>query len=92
MINNFTINKILNVYIAISSNSYRDNISNNFKKLIKEKKGLSINSIITTLILTITSIYIRLTKFLKANAPKMAFDIDKKILEKLLIIKNFLQS
>lgn len=32
--------------------------------------------------------YIKLTRFLEVNALKIMFDIDKKILEKLVIIKK----
>lgn len=41
-----------------------------------------------TMILTIIGIYIKLTGFLKASAFMIVFDIDKKILEKLVIIQN----
>lgn len=79
--------KIFNACIEISSNSYKYYITNNFEQLIK-KKSLKIIFIIITPILTTIDMHIRLTEFLKADVPKIMFDIDKKVLKKLVIIKK----
>lgn len=79
--------KILHVYIEIFSNSYKHHITNNFEQLI-EKKGLEIISIITTPILTIISMHIGPTRFLKAGVPEVVFNTDKKILKELVIVEE----
>lgn len=88
MIKNFITYRILNICIGVFFNSYKHYTTNNFERLIEEKEGLEITSIITTLILTTISIHIRLNEFLKASVPEMIFDIDKKILEGLVIIEE----
>lgn len=86
-INNFTAHKALNVCIRVFSDSYKYYMTNNFERLIEEE-GSKITSIITTPILTTISIHIGLIGFVKAKAPEMVFDTNKKILEELVIIKK----
>ena len=86
-INNFTTYKVLNVCIKVSSNGYRYYITNDFERLI-EQKGSEIISIIITPILTIIGMHIGPTGFLEVGMPEIVFDIDKKILEELVIIKE----
>lgn len=57
--------------------------------MLKKKKSPKITFIITTLILIIMSIYIRLTGFLKFVVPKLIFYINRKILNKLDIVEHF---
>lgn len=80
--------KILNLYIWLSSNSYRHYTTNNIKRLIEEQKVLGITYIITTLILTIIDIYTRLTGYLETGALEVVFDTDGKILEQLVIVEE----
>lgn len=56
--------------------------------MIEEKKSSKITSIITTPILKTIGIHIGSTGFLEADAPKVMFDIDGKILEELVIIEG----
>lgn len=70
-------------------NNYKYYITNYFKRLIEKKENLEISiSIRIILILTITSIYIQLTKFLKVDILKILFNIDRKILKKIVVIKK----
>lgn len=78
---------MLNVCIRVFFDSYRHYTTNNFERLI-EKKSLKIIYIITNSILITIGIHIRSTRFLEANVFKIMFDIDKKILEKLVIIEK----
>ena len=86
-INNFTAHNVLNVRIGVSSDSYKYHTTNNFKQLI-EKKGSEITSIITIPILITIGIYIGPTEFLESGTPEVVFDIDKKILERLVIVEK----
>lgn len=64
--------------MGVFSNSYRYQTINNFKKLL-DKKDIKNTSIIIILILINISMYIRPIKFLENNAPKIVYDINKKI-------------
>ena len=86
-INNFTVYRILNVRIGVSFDSYRHYITNNFEQLIEEK-GLEIISIITTPILVTIGIHIGSTGFLEADVPEMVFNIDGKIVKRLVIVEG----
>lgn len=87
-IKNFTAHKILNLCIRVSSNSYRYHTTSNFEQLIEKEESSKIPSIITTPILITISIYIGPTEFLKGDPPKVLFDIEVKILEELVIVKE----
>lgn len=68
--------------------SYRHYTTNSIEQLTKKIEGLRINFIITTLILKKISIYIRLTGFLETNVSKIMFNIESKILERLMFVKR----
>lgn len=92
-INYFTVHKILNARMAVASNGYKHHITNNIKKLLKEKDGSENTSMITTPILVRIGMHIGSTGFLDNNAPDVIFSPDKRIQEGLvqLLLKKFVQ-
>ena len=56
--------------------------------MIKKKKNSKMTCIIITPILITIGIYIRLNWFLKISMAKLIFNIDRKILKRLVIIKK----
>ena len=80
--------KILNACMATSFKSYKYHITNNFKKLLKEKKDSKNICTITTLILLIFKINIRPCEFLDTNTPEIIFGLDKKISQTSINIKK----
>lgn len=80
--------KIFNTYINICFNNYKYYIINNFEKLLEKKESLKSISTISTLILIMIDIYIKLTRFLNANILEILYNLNKKIKKRLVIIKR----
>lgn len=78
MINNFSAYRIFIACIAISSNNYKYQTTNNFEKLLTQKDNEN-TTIITTLILISISMHIGPTWFLEDGILKLVYDIDRKI-------------
>lgn len=79
---------IFDVRIRVFSNNCRHYTTNNFERLIEEKKSLKIISIIMTPIFKKIDIYIGLTGFLETIVPEVMFDTNGRILEGLVIIEE----
>lgn len=77
---------ILNTCILASSHSYKHHITKYFERL-PEEKDFEIFFIINFILKTIV-LHIRLTWLLKTSTSKLVFNINGKILEKLIIIKK----
>ena len=92
-INYFIVHIIFNAHIGVTSNGYKYHITNDFKKLLKEKDGSKNTFIITTLILVKIGMHIRSTGFLDNGAPDVVFSPNR-IIQKgsiQLLLKEFVQ-
>lgn len=79
------VHRLFNACIRVTSNSYCYQTNNNFEKF-QDLKDVENNSPITILILIAIPIYIMLIKFLKNNASKIKYNLDKTIRKRLIIV------
>lgn len=84
-INNLIAHRLLNARVGIPSDSYCYQTTNNFEKLIGQE-GAEITSPITTPILLAIRMHIGPTRFLEDGAPKVEFDTDGTIRERLVVV------